>query len=115
LGPDTPGGLRMVERLQKLDQIAPLAATFDTQRTLPHRRKALLGFEQGSNARGQPQPVESGGSEDDGGVVTFVELAQPRVDVAAQGLQLQTRKTCSDLAFASQAGGAHTRAIRKLR
>src|SRR4051812_41155201 len=77
------------ERGQRGDHIAALGAAFHRQCTLTHRRKAHLGIETRRDPLTETQSLETRGGDNDCVVSSLVELAQARVDVAAQWLDLQ--------------------------
>ena len=62
----------------------------------------------------QAQPLEAGGRQHDGVVLAFVELAQARVEVAAQRLDAQVGPQRAQQHHAAQAGGADHRALRQV-
>ena len=59
------------------------------------------------------QALEAGRGQHDGVVLTFVELAQPRVQVAAQGLNAQVRPQGLEQHQPAQARSADHRALRQ--
>ena len=59
----------------------------------------------------EPQADQAGRRQDDGVVVPGVELGQPGVDVAAQGLDHEVWPAHRELALTAQAGGADPPAI----
>ena len=82
---------------------------------MPSRRQRLRGLEDGADAIAQAQALEAGGGEHDGVVLAFVELAQARVEVAAQGFDAHVGaadggQRLAQQHDAAQAGGAHHRA-----
>ena len=61
----------------------------------------------------RPEPLQPGRCEDDRVVATLVELAQARVDVAAQRLDSQLRIALAQLRLAAQARRADDRVVRE--
>jgi hypothetical protein len=64
--------------------------------------------------RGQAEAGQAGGGENDGVVLPLVELAQARVEVAAQAGDGEVGIACMQLRLAAQAGGAHHAAGRNV-
>src|ERR1700722_10558470 len=60
------------------------------------------------------QAVKASGSEDDGIVFSLVEFAQARIDVAAQGINLQVRANGFQLCLAAKTAGADPGALGKV-
>ena len=67
-----------------------------------------------ANARFKLQALEPGGGQDDSVVLAFVQFAQPRIQVAAQGLNVQIRPQGLEQHQPAQAGSADHRALRQL-
>src|SRR5262249_58582923 len=80
------------ERRERGDDIGTIGATFEGERALPGRRQTLVGLEQRADAIAVTEALQSRGREDDRVVPRFVELAQARVDVAAQRFDTELRK-----------------------
>ena len=55
----------------------------------------------------QSQTFQACGREDDRRELTFIQLAQPGLHIAAQRLNLQMRKVRTQLAFPPQTGSPH--------
>src|SRR4030067_1140816 len=70
------GGIGMVQRLQQGDHIGPVGAAFDAQRTLSDRGQTVFAADQRADALAQPQAVQPGGGEDDGGILALMQFAQ---------------------------------------
>ena len=81
------------ERPSAASEIAAIGAAFDRERTLAGRRQAVVRIEQRADPRAEPEPLQSGRRQDDRVVPAVVELAQPRVDVAAQRLDRRAAET----------------------
>ncbi len=96
----------MVERREPGGDIGAVGQCLDAERALPRRRQRLLGRDGGADARGQPEACQSRGSQDDGVVFAAVELAQARVEIAAQAGDGKVRILRMDLGLAPQARGA---------
>ncbi len=62
----------------------------------------------------QSETLQAGSGEQDRVELAFVELLQPRADVAAQRLHRQMRVARAQLGFAAQAGGADHAAGRQI-
>jgi hypothetical protein len=71
-----------------------------------HARQALLGLQPDTNPLLEAHPNESGRRQNHGIVISRIQLAEPRVDVAAQGLDPQVRAPLGELTGTAQAGGA---------
>ena len=63
----------------------------------------------------EPETDQSRGGQHDGVVLFLFELAQPRLDIAAQREQLQVGPRVLQLALPPQAGRADARALRQAR
>ena len=102
-----------MQRRQQRDQVdaADAVGNLDRQRALPRRRQTAVGIEQRADAVFQPQPLQAGGGQDDGGVFAAIELAEARVEVAAQRLDHQSRIARGDQRLAAQAAGADDGAV----
>jgi hypothetical protein len=70
--------------------------------TLPHGRQAFFRIERRRDSARETQPLQPGCREDDRVVLPGVELAQPRVDVAAQRQHLKQRVALAELRLAAQ-------------
>ena len=102
-----------MQRRKRGLHVGTIGANLDAQRALPGGRQRFFRCDGRTDALGQPQALEPGGSQDDGGVVTTVELAQARVQIATQRLNDQMRETRPQRCLATQAGGAHHSAGRQ--
>ena len=60
------------------------------------------------------QALQSGRGENDGVVFALFEFAQARIDVAAQGMNIEIGTDRLELRLAAQAGRAHARALRQV-
>src|SRR5581483_6459654 len=59
------------------------------------------------------QSRQTRGGENDGLIFAFLELADPRVDVAAQRMDVEIRAECFELRLPAKAAGANLRAFWK--
>ena len=103
----------MAQRGQPLAQPGVVAPHFDRQRTLPRRRQHLIVSKALGDARAELQADQPRGGEHNRIVVAFVELAQARVEVAAQRFDLQVGPQAQQLHHAPQARGADARTGRQ--
>ena len=110
----TQPGAGIGQRGQRGNHVGALAAHFNAQRALACSGQHVLRREHGANAFVQPQALEAGCGQHDGGVLPFVELAQPGVEVAAQWLNAQVGAQRLQQGLAAQAGGAHHCALGQL-
>src|SRR5215471_11090856 len=62
---------------------------------------------------GLTESIEARSGEDDRVILTFREFAQPGIDVAPQGMNLEIRPQSLQLGLAAQAAGSHPCALRK--
>ena len=102
------------KRQQRGDDVGAIGAAFERERALPDGGQAVLRIEQRRDPLAEAQPLQTRGGEDDRVVLALVELAQPRVDVAAQRHDRQQRIALAQLRFAAQARRADARAARQL-
>ncbi len=111
LGSDTQPRGHIHQGLQSGVQIVALAADFNAQGALAGGRQHLLWLEDMANALLQAQALEARSGQYDGVVLPLVELAQARVQIAAQRHDLQIRAQVLQQHLAAQAGGTHHRAL----
>ena len=104
----------MLQRAEHVAQRLRCGAHLETECALTRTRQHGVGLEQRADAGREAQPLQAGGGEHDRVVLPFVELAQPRVEVAAQRLDLQVGPLRAQLHDAAQARGADARAVRQL-
>ena len=83
--------LRVMEELQSGEQFAVLPAQLNAQRSLADGGKHLFGLEQDGYPLPQTKTVESGPGQDNGVKNTFIEFAQPGIDIAAKIGDVQIR------------------------
>src|SRR5207253_2967629 len=79
---------------------------FQRKRTLANCRETIRRIDERHDALPESQALEPRCGKDHGGVSTLVELAQPRVDVTSQGLDLDRRTALSQLRLTTQARSA---------
>ena len=102
-----PGaGLGVLQRRQQSVQLSIVEAAFDADSPLTVGRQALLRLDKGGDAVRHLQSFQTGGGEDDGVVLTGIQLGEAGVDVATQVADHQIRAGGAQLALAAQAGGA---------
>jgi len=94
------------QRGEALAQRQRIGAHLDAERTLAGAGQHLLRIEQRTDACAQPEPLEPRGGQHDRVVLALVELAQPRVEVAAQRLDAQARALGEQAAAALRSLGA---------
>ncbi len=88
LHPQRDVGGRVAHRDQRLGDVLGVLAAFDGHDALSRRRDAGVHRQAAADARAALEPVKAGGGEHEGVVVAAVELAEPRVDVAAHRQEL---------------------------
>ena len=84
-------------------------ADLDGHDPLAGGRHADVGGHQGGNAPRLFQSPEPGGGQDDPVHVALIELAQPRVEIAAERDELRVRQERGELCHAADAARAHPR------
>ena len=104
---------RVVQRGQPGTGGLIVRAAFDADDALPDRGHEHVNRQGLSDARGQPQPDQSGTGQQNGVVGALVELAQSGADIAAQHLDAQVGSQVFELGLPPQAGGAHARTLRQ--
>ena len=97
----------MVERRQQLLQFGIADPALDTDGALTARRQAVLGRDGSADARFETEANQACSSENDGVVLTGIQLGQAGVDVATQEMDFQIRAAGQQLGLAAQAGGAN--------
>src|SRR5258706_6402235 len=100
---------------QRGHDIGAVDATLERQRALPRCGQAVIRVEQCRDSRGESQALQSSRSQNDGVVASDVELAQPRIDVAAQRLDPKMRMAVAQLRLAPQTRRADERTRRQFR
>src|SRR6476660_8829754 len=88
------------------DHVRALGPALDAKRTLSRRRQAFFGRQDCSDALGKTQPLEPRCRQNDGRIISGVELIEPRLDITAQWVDREWRETRSNLAFTPQARSA---------
>ena len=114
LGRDRQPGRQVGQRAKGLQQIRPVSAYLDAQRTLPGGRQHVGGGKGAADTVCQPEPLEPGSGQHNRVVLPFIELAQARVEVAAQGFDFQIWPQGFKQHQPAQTGRAHHRALRQL-
>ncbi len=104
----------MLERLQQSHRARIAAAALDADHTLGYGRQTQLGIQPRGDARLQAQTDQPGTGQHDGIHAAGIQLANPRVHIAAQGFDAQIRPQGTQLRLAPQARGAHHRAPRQI-
>src|SRR5690606_8331528 len=110
LGKRTCRGGRTCQWLKPGGEVSSRLENLDTQCTLPCRRQTDRGLEQASDTFRHTQPPQACGSQNDGVVFALVQLAETRIQIASQRLDLELRKTRPNLRLAAQAGSTHDHA-----
>ena len=105
----------MRQRAQRGQQVGAVSAHFNAQGALPGSGQHLGGLKRLADACGQPQPFQARRRQHDGRVLTFVELAQARVQIAAQRFNLQIRPQRLQQHQTAQARRADDSALRQIR
>ena len=112
-GHDEPAG-QVRQGAERSHQVGAVTAHLDAQGALASGGQHLGGGELGADALAQAQALEAGGRQHDGVVLAFIELAQARVEVAAQWLDFQVRAQRVQQHLAAQARRADHGALRQL-
>ena len=102
-------GAAVRQRSKRPLDVQSIRAALDGERALSWRRQRFVRIDQRTNARGEAEPLQSGGREDDRVVASLVELAQARVHVAAQRFDANTGMPLPQLGLAAQARRADDR------
>jgi DMSO reductase anchor subunit len=113
LGFDAEAGIGVIEFAQQGVYFGIVFARLDGDRALGDRRQPARSIEPMTDIARQPQTVQAGAGEDDRVVVAGFELRDPRVDVAAQILDIQIRSARTQLRLPSHRGRADDRPARK--
>ena len=100
------GRVRIIDRRQHLPRVRVAGPRLDADRALPHSRKKLIDAEHRGRGLGQAQALQSGERQERRVSHAFFELAQPRLDIAAQRHDLQIRPVHQHLGTAAQGRGA---------
>ncbi|MNN18055.1 hypothetical protein D3C81_1312590 [compost metagenome] len=95
------------------DHLCIVLAAFDGHRCLCRGRQPLRCAQAVADAVAQLQPLQTGAGQDDGVVIAGIELAQARIDVAAQVARLQVRAQGAQLGLSAQRRGADAGALRQ--
>src|SRR5579864_8367898 len=98
-----------------MHEVDPIGAAFDGERTLSRRGETDVWVEERANAGAETEPLQARGGENDRAVAAFVELAQPRVHVAAQRFDADLGMALAQLRFTPQARRADDGAGRQRR
>ena len=101
--PHTGGSIHMMQRFQQRVDTRIVAATFDADGALPDGRQAVLGLNRGADAFPEAETNQAGRCQDNRIVVTGIQLAQARVDIAAERFDFQVRTAIAQLALSPQA------------
>src|ERR1700691_5666033 len=107
-------GGSVVQKFQVVAGCGLAFADFDAQRSLPGGWAHGFGGDDLLNQFGPAQALQSRGGQDDGIVFTLFELAQARVDVAAQGMNVEIGADGLKLRPPAQTGRPHARAAGKV-
>ena len=105
--------LGIIQEGQGLAHIVTIGPDLDTQHALPRCRQHLVQRQVLANAVRQPQTGQSRGGQDDGVILTGIQLAQAGVEVAPQRLDAKPRVPRLQLCSPAHAGGTHHRIGRK--
>src|SRR5215472_1484644 len=103
-------GSGIVEKGKEFARRGVAIADFDGERSLSGGRAHDLGRDDVLDQLGFAQAVQAGRGEDNGVVFFVFELAQARVDIAAQRVNVEIGSDRPELRLAAQAGRADTRA-----
>ena len=93
-------------RASRLEHGRVVGPALDADRTLRHRRQHLLGLQRGRDHAFQAEPDQPGHGQERRLHLAGLELAQPRLHVAAQGHHDQIGSGGAQLGLAAQGGGA---------
>jgi hypothetical protein len=99
-------GFGVIERGAHLAGWA-IGAGFDGKGALSHGGAHGFGRENLGDAICPTEAAQSGRGEDDGGVLAFIELAEARIDVAADGFEAEIGTEAAELRGAAQRAGSN--------
>src|SRR5207245_8482595 len=94
---------------QNVKHRAVVGPCLDAQDPLPDGGQELVGRERPHVARSRAEAVESRLRQNDGLVLAFLQLAEPRVDIAANGLGAKIRTPMKAQRATAKARGAEPR------
>ncbi len=114
LGQHPGAGLGVLQRRQQGVQLMIVEAAFDADSPLTVGWQALLRLDKGGDAVRHLQSFQTGGCQNDGVIFTGIQLGEASVDVAAQIPDHQVGAGGTQLALATQAGGADHGPLRQL-
>jgi hypothetical protein len=103
----------MVQAGQNVKEVGSVFTNFDTNRTLASGGRHGFQRERVSDAILQTQSFEACTGEHNARVLTFVQLAQPGVQVASQGFNVDVGPQSLKQDRSSQAGSSDHRALRQ--
>src|ERR1051326_4816673 len=101
-GGDGNSGCLVIEALAELERFARIVARFDSERALADGGAHDVGVEQFGDAVVPAETAEAGGSENDGVVLSFIELAEASVEIAADVLDLEIGAAGAELGGAPE-------------
>ena len=105
----------VVDRLDSPTNVVVALADLDRDDALARRRQARRSGNPECDSRRQAQPAQSGSRENHGIVLAVVELAEPRVQVAADLLEACVREQAFQLCHAAHAARADDRSVSRER
>ncbi len=109
LGQNAGRSVGMVQRRKHANEVRAVSPALDSQCALPDRGQAVGAVQDGADALAEAQAFQAGGGQNDRRVLSFVQLAQPRLHIATQWFDFEMREARTQLAFAPQTGGADDR------
>jgi hypothetical protein len=109
------GGVGVVDRHQQIARAPIVGAGLDADGALPDRRQEFIDIEDRRGGIGQTQTLEPGQRQQSRVGDTLIELAQPRLDVAAQRHNVQIGTQPLHHRLPPQRRGADAGAARQLR
>jgi hypothetical protein len=83
-----------------------IGAGFNCEGALPHGGAHGFGRENLCDTTSPTEAAQPSGREDDGGVLAFIELAEARIDVAADGFEAEIGTEAAELRGAAQRAGS---------
>ncbi len=106
-------GVGVIDARQHLAHARVVLARLDADGALPDRRQEFVHAHDPGRVLRQPEPLHAGERQQRGVDLAVVELAQPRLHVAAQRRHLQVRPQPLGNRLPPQRGGAERGALRQ--
>ena len=97
------GGMFVMQRREPRGEFSAIRANLDAERALTRGGQTVFWIEQRADTLAQTQTLQTGGSQNDRGVVAAIEFRQTRIEIAAQRPHFEMRVTHAQHRFAAQA------------